>query len=94
MHCNKVQQTPQWAMANSPRNEVGIRNTAKEEVIKGDSCGVIWNLLSGQVRRNIPGVERCMKEDNGLFLECNILESLGLEDPETMPHWVGKPMLC
>lgn len=31
------------------RNEVGIRNTAKEAVIKGDSCGVIWNLLSGQI---------------------------------------------
>lgn len=37
----KVQQATEWALANSPRNEVGIRNTAKEEVIKGDSCGVL-----------------------------------------------------
>lgn len=47
----KVQQATEWP--HSWRNEVGISNTAKEEVIKADSCGVMWNLLGGQVRMNI-----------------------------------------
>lgn len=31
-----------------------------------------------------------MKEDYGLFLECNILETPGLEHPESILLWVGR----
>lgn len=57
-------------------------------VIKRQSCEVNWSLSVDKSRGTFNNREMC-EERHGLLLECNIPGSLGLEHPETMPHWLG-----
>lgn len=72
----------QWQILWGMRWESGTKKRWLKGIIV-ESPGVSWwtreafnNREMGEGRYN-------------LFLEWNILGSLGLEHPETMPHWVG-----